>query len=119
VIDPSLFTVERLLEAMFDDVFGNVDAWRKYAEIVPDYMPPYPHAETKPTCVVKMGGSFLRYSAGPRQQYVWDMYGDDMGTPERALLALLAAPIPPWLVKLDEAKKLSPGRDGKQERKRT
>jgi hypothetical protein len=101
VVDPSLFTVERLLNAMFDDVRGNVDAWRKRAEIIPNHMPPYPHEDTRPACVVRLEESFLRYSAGPRQGYIWDMYGDDMISPEMALLALLRAPVPPWLVKRD------------------
>ncbi len=76
MIDPSLFTVERLLATMLDDQHGNVDAWRKYAEIVPKYMPPYPGADTRPICVVKLGKSFLRGHG----HYFWDMYGDDMCT---------------------------------------
>ena len=102
MIDPSLFTVERLLATMLDDVFGNVNAWRKRAEIVVGYMPRYPDKTTRPTCVVKLGRSFLRHSKGPRQGFIWDMYGDDMQTPELALLALLQAPVPPWLVKREE-----------------
>jgi hypothetical protein len=96
MIDPKLFTVGSILAAMFDDVGGNVDAWRKYAEIVPDYMPPYPREDTKPACVVKLGGSFLRRGGS---HYFWDMYGDDFGDPAWALLALLNAPIPPWAIK--------------------
>lgn len=98
MIDPSLFTVERLLATMLDDVAGNVDKWRKFAEIIPKYMPPHPREDTRPRCVVRLGDSFLRHSAGPRQGYFWDMYGDDMRTPEMALLALLRAPIPPRCV---------------------
>lgn len=98
MIDPSLFTVERLLATMLDDCHGNVDAWRKLAEIVPDYMPPYPSKDTRPTCVVRVGESFLCHSKGPRQHYFWDTYGDDMLRPELALMALLQAPVPPWLV---------------------
>jgi hypothetical protein len=98
VIDESLFTVKRLLAAMFDDMSGNVDSWRKRAEIIPDFMPKYPDKTTRPTCVVKVGESFLRYSKGPRQGYFWDIYGDDMLTPEMALLALLRAPVPPPLL---------------------
>lgn len=96
MIDPSLFTVERILATMFYDMAGNVDRWRRHAEIIPAYMPPFPRSDTKPICVVKLGGSFLR-NAGPH--YFWDMYGDDMRTSEAALLALMRAPIPPWAIK--------------------
>ena len=96
MIDPSLFTVESLLAVMLDDMSGDLDAWKKHAEIIPKYMPPYPREDTRPTCVVKLGDSFLRYSHGPRQGYFWDMYGDDMQSPERALLALLRAPVHPF-----------------------
>jgi hypothetical protein len=58
-----------------------------------------PREGTRPTCVVKLGRSFLRYSHGPRQGYFWDAYGDDMHTPERALLALLRAPVHPFAIK--------------------
>lgn len=99
MIDPKLFTVESLLAVMFYDTYGNVDAWRKQAEIIPAYMPPFPSADTRPTCVVRLGSSFLRYSHGPRQGYFWDIYGDDLGTPADALWALIHAPIPPSLVR--------------------
>jgi hypothetical protein len=98
VIDSKLFTVERLLATMLDDAHGNVNAWRKYAEIVPAYVPPFPDENTRPRCVVRLGRAFLRYSVGPRQGYMWDVYGDDMMTPELALMALLEAPVPPSLV---------------------
>lgn len=109
MIDPSLFTVERLLATMLDDVSGNVDRWRRFAEIVPGHMPPYPAKDTRPACVVRWGESYLRYSKGPRQGFTWDIYGDDMLTPELALLALMQAPVPPccltleaWHGKVDE-----------------
>ena len=99
MIDPSLFTVEAILDAMFDDMAGNRDVWRKLAQIVPDFMPRFPDKHTRPTCVVKLGDSYLRYSKGPRQGYFWDMYGDDFLSPSIALLALSRAPVPPWMVK--------------------
>ncbi len=105
MIDPKLFTVERLLATLLDDCFGNVDAWRKHASIVVDWMPRFPQPDTKPICVVRIRGvrqdneSFLRYSKGPRQGFHWDVYPDHMLTPEVALVALLSAPVPPWLVK--------------------
>ena len=92
MIDPSLFTVERILAVMLDDMSGNLDVWRRHAEIVPRWMPRYPDARTTPICAVKLGDSYLRYSHGPRQGYFWDMYPDDMHSPERAHLALLRAP---------------------------
>jgi hypothetical protein len=104
MIDPSLFTVESLLKALLDDSFGNVDAWRRCAEIVPKYMPPFPRSDTKPICAVRCGESFLRYSAGPAQGFFWDLYGEDFGTPALALLGLCQAPPPPFLVRMDVVK---------------
>lgn len=106
VIDPSLFTVESLLRAMLDDSFGNVDAWRRCAEIVPGYMPPHPRADTRPICVVRCGESFMRHSSGPAQGFFWDMYGDDFQNPSIALLALCQAPPPPFLVRMDYVRQI-------------
>jgi len=104
MIDPRLFTVERLLEALLYDCAGNVDAWRKHAEIVPDYMPPFPGPHTQPSVVVRFvipreDVWFLRHSAGPVQGHFWDIYGDDYGTSEYALLALCTAPPPACIVR--------------------
>lgn len=98
MINPSLFTVERLLATILDTAHGNRNVWWRLAEIVPDYMPPFPGPETLPMCVVRVGESFLRYSKGPRQGYFWDIYGDDFMTPELALMALAQAPVPPSLL---------------------
>jgi hypothetical protein len=98
VIDRSLFTLDRLLDQMLDTVHGSRNYWWHLAEIVPAFMPPYPREDTRPTCVVRVRGSFLRYSVGPRQGFFWDMYGDNFHTPELALLALLQAPVPPPLI---------------------
>lgn len=102
MIDPKLFTVERLLATFFDDIHGNVDKWRKHAEIVVGWMPPNPRADAKPKCVVRYQESFLRYSKGPRQGFSWDLYGDDLLTAELALVALLQAPPPPGIFKREE-----------------
>lgn len=92
MIDQSLFTVERLLKTFLN---SDTDVnWRQLATIIPNYMPPYPDSRTRPRCVVKCGDSFLRHSAGPRQEHFWDCYGDDYLTPELALLALMEAPVP-------------------------
>ena len=98
-IDPKLFTVESLIESFLDDGHGNYDMWRQMATIVPDYMPPYPREDTRPKCVVRYKDSFLRHSSGPRQGHFWDCYGDDYITPELAFMALLEAPVPPFIIK--------------------
>lgn len=95
MIDRSLISLEKLLDAMLSTSHGNVNQWMQLVEIIPDYMPPYPRPETKPTCVVRFRDSFLRYSKGVRQGYFWDGCGDDMLSPEWALLAVLQAPVPP------------------------
>lgn len=74
--------------------------WMHECEIDPKYMPPYPSKDTKPTCQVhyryKDGKTTgLRYSHGPLQGYFWDIYGDDMHSPELALVAISQAPPPP------------------------
>jgi hypothetical protein len=102
MIDPSLFTVESLLKALLD---ARDRPWLDTSTIIPKYMPPYPRADTQPSCVVcytftdpRDGAQeqcFLRYSKGPKQGHLWDTYGDDYQSPEIALLALLEAPPPP------------------------
>lgn len=78
--------------------------WRFYVDIVPNYMPPYPRADTEPKCVIeyRMTGRdslYLRYSNGPAQGYFWDIYGDDFHSPELALVALHHASMPPTFYK--------------------
>lgn len=103
MIDPKLFTIERLLATLLnDDESGGPDRWRKFAEIVPDYMPPFPRPDTRPRVVVRYQENFLRYSKGPKQGFDWDVYGDDFLTTELALVALLQAPVPPWICKREE-----------------
>ena len=89
MIDAAMFNMQKLIECMFQ--FN----WQHQCEIIPDYMPPYPGKDTQPKCVVKFGGAFLRYSAGPMQGYFWDCYGEDFIDPELALMALAHAPPPP------------------------
>ena len=100
MIDLSLFTVESLVAAMLDDRHGNVDPWRKHAEILPAYVPPFADPGAQPQVRVRLGNSFLRYSCGPGGGFFWDVYGDDFLTPELALLALYRAPVPPTLLRL-------------------
>lgn len=114
MINPKLFTVESLLEVLLEDKHfqrdTRNDTWRKHAEIVPDYMPPYPQKDTRPTCQVRCGDAWLRYSRGPKQGFFWDIYGDDFGNPALALMALLQAPVPTFFLKHpDDALKDSEG----------
>src|SRR5665213_3513509 len=94
MIDPKLFTVERMIATMLDTSFGNVNAWWPLAEIVIDWMPPFPQKDTSPKmCIVKCKNHYLRHSKGPSQGHSWDSYPDDYQTAELALIALSQAPI--------------------------
>lgn len=91
-------------------LFGSLDAgklaeylldepWHKRCEIIPDYMPPFPNKDTRPTVQVRYNDGteyppFLRYSKGPKQGFFWDIYGEDMHSVELAILALSKAPAP-------------------------
>ena len=73
--------------------------WHERCEIIPNYIPPYPREDTRPSVRVRYNdGSehppFLRYSRGPRQGFFWDIYGEDMQSIELAVLALHQAPAP-------------------------
>jgi hypothetical protein len=73
--------------------------WHKNCEIIPDYMPPYPNKDTRPSVQVRyQDGSeyppFLRYSKGAKQGFFWDIYGEDMHNIELAILAISQAPFP-------------------------
>lgn len=92
--DPAKFNMDRLIRLML------TQHWMHECEIIPDYMPPYPGRDTRPTCVVRYtydSGStaFLRHSVGPLQGYFWDAYGEDLHTPEMALICISQAPAPP------------------------
>lgn len=96
------FSLKDLCNAFFSQ---NPYDWRYGAEIVEGYMPPFPREDTKPRLVVRYTyeaddrtrSLFLRYSAGPRQGFFWDSYGDDMMTVPLAFKALVEAPTPPNL----------------------
>lgn len=88
--------VERLVGYLLDQ------PWHRKCEIVPDYMPPFPTKDTRPSVQVRYNdGSeyppFLRYSHGPKQGFFWDIYGDDMQNAELALIALTQAPAPRYV----------------------
>lgn len=92
--DPSQFDMDKLVRLLL------TQHWMHECAIIPDYMPPHPHKDTRPTCQVWYtypdgARTGLRYSAGPLQGYFWDMYGADFHSPELALIALSQAPAPP------------------------
>ncbi len=102
------FNVEELIKLLLDQ------EWHKKCEIIPDYMPPYPNEDTRPSVQIKYNDEseyppHLRYSKGPKQGFIWDMYGDDMLSVELAIIALSQAPYPryvgPITFKLDLDKK--------------
>jgi hypothetical protein len=103
MIDRTLIDPARLLDMILDDCAGNINRWWRLVEIVKDYMPPYPREDTRPTaCSVKCGGVFLRDLG--RGVFIWDIhYGEasEFFTPEGAILALMKAPVPPWLLKAE------------------
>lgn len=80
--DASKLDTQKLVNLLLTQV------WQHHCEIIPDYMPPFPREDTQPTCVIKHGEQFLRYSNGPLQGFFWDMYGDDFHSPELAIVAL-------------------------------
>jgi hypothetical protein len=100
MIDKTKIDGQKLINMMLDDVCGNLNKWWSRVEFVENYMPRFPREDTKPTKVsVKCGENFLRHIGFGR--YIWDMhYGKDseFGTQENALLCLMNAPVPPWLL---------------------
>lgn len=91
--DPTQFDVRKVVNLLL------LHVWQHECVIVPDYMPPLPRADTRPTCQVywpEPNGdkTWLRHSLGPLQGYSWDVYGDDFQSPELALIALSQAPPP-------------------------
>lgn len=92
-LDASKFDCQRLVNYLL------TQHWMHECEIDPNYMPPYPREDTRPTCQVHYrypDGTLtgLRHSGGPLQGFFWDVYGDDFKTPELALVAISQAPAP-------------------------
>lgn len=92
--DPAQFNMDKLVRLLL------TQHWMHECEIVPDYMPPFPREDTRPTCQVRYvydsgEETFLRHGGGPLQGYFWDVYGSDMHSPELALIAISMAPAPP------------------------
>lgn len=92
MIDRNIFSLDKLLNALLDDVSGNVNKWRSLCFIEPDKKNPH-------FFVVRCKDSHLRSIGG---MYIWDCYyGEDSQfyNAEYALLALQQAPVPPFLLK--------------------
>lgn len=95
-MDASMFDAQRLLNSILPNV------WQRHAEIIPDYLPPFPSPDMRPKVVVRWKDltdpnakyRYLRYSKGPAQGYFWDIGGEDFSTPELAAVALSMAPPP-------------------------
>lgn len=92
--NPAQFHMPKLLALLL------TQHWMHECQIIPDYMPQFPREDTKPTCQVCFtndGGTqwFIRYSNGPLQGYFWDIYGDDLHSPEMALIAISKSIAPP------------------------
>jgi hypothetical protein len=91
--DPAQFNIDKLVRLLL------TQHWMHECIIIPDYMPPYPNKDTRPTCQVQYVRDdgqkwFLRYSNGPLQGYFWDSYGENMHSPELALIAISQASAP-------------------------
>ncbi len=103
MLDPKIFRMEKLLSALMreDASAASPTNWRWEAEIIEidSEIVGKSHAQE---FQVRLGKSYLRHSRGPRQGHFWDIYGDDYQSPELALVALLQAEPPMWLVKTVE-----------------
>lgn len=86
--DYSQFNMQKLVNLLLTDI------WMHECEIIVDWMPKFPREDTQPICAVRWKsrpdseGTYLRYSSGPLQGYFWDIYPDNMHSPELALLAI-------------------------------
>ncbi len=83
----SMIDVHKLIPILLNE------PWHWNCEIILDYMSPY-LGTAKSRTVVRHNDYFLRYVEGPLQGFFWDHYGDDMKSPEVAVVALSKAPFP-------------------------
>jgi len=81
-VDSRQINIERLLEYMLDQ------KWHKDCEIFAD------GREIKIKYTIDERTCFLRYSAGPKQGFFWDIYGENFQSFELAVIALSNAPLP-------------------------
>ncbi len=75
------------------------EPWHAKCTIIPDYMPPFPGENDRPTLQVRYEDGtkyppYLRYSHGPRQGFFWDIYGDNLMSEALAIVAISQAPAP-------------------------
>lgn len=81
-MDSRQISIDKLLEYMLDQ------KWHKECEIFVDGQKiKIKHTNEDRT-------SFLRYSAGPKQGFFWDIYGENFQSFELAIIALSEAPLP-------------------------
>lgn len=118
MIDPKMFDRDKLVALLATTDCGSVNQWLRLVEIVPDYMPPFPRADARPTIQVRClvnpnepapgpgvctgrysylrGGGHAGWLSGG---YFWDCYGTEWHSVEHALVAVIHAPVPPQLLK--------------------
>ena len=73
--------------------------WHEKCEVIPNHVPRHAPEGAKPMVVVRYNDGtahppYLRYSAGPKQGFFWDVYGADFHNTELAVIALSHAPAP-------------------------
>lgn len=111
MIDRSKINGDKLIELLLYDYSGNYNIWRRMVEFVDNYIPPNPSPNTKPTRVsIKCGWLFLRHIG--LSTFIWDIHcGEDSEfySHENALLALMHAPIPHWMIDKEVFKLLKNG----------
>ena len=96
MIDRSQFSLDRLLSILLDTQHGNRNKWWDRCELIETKQP----KRWPESWGVRCKESWLRRISG--SECIWDIpYGEDSEfySPEHALLALLAAPVPPFLLK--------------------
>lgn len=107
MIDRNLIDPVKLLDLILDDCAGNINKWWSRVEIVIDYMPPFPRPGMRPAKVsLKCGECFLRDLGWGT--LVWDTHfgeASEFYTVERAIVSLMKAPVPPFLLKPELWKK--------------
>jgi len=79
-----IFSAEKMFDLLLDQ------PWHKHCELL---------REKDGRLVVRYNSGskyppHLRYSAGPKQGFFWDIYGDEMQSFELAVIALSQAPAP-------------------------
>jgi len=72
--------------------------WHRNCDIIPDYIRPNDKKKEEIVIIRYNSGSehppFLRHSAGPKNDFFWDIYGDNFKSVELAIIALSKAPFP-------------------------